>query len=1845
MKKLSRVSILLMALTTSSVIGGFYNANFDHEIKSVSNEIEPVETEFGSDDIYLNITSVMFEETNDLHITLKYTIQTYDGTTVDETFISNEIFGAELLIMENGSTDFYGEGMVENIYLDPYVLVPEENSDLGNGEIYNLDLNDRDEIGNDRYDRGATYDAYIVWHEYDTGNDVLYNTSPRPFTTPVSDFPGYTMNTVLSGATQSIIYFEVVYDEELIVSDYDVESFFKNLRLTWNNKIGEFNSDVMDDIIGDPYAYENIWLDWDSDNHKFRYYVIVDDVDTGSYEATYAFQYNSTNYGTNKLVTNFDSPEVYSAGNLYKNNPVVDFTTYTEDEIPDHVLNDLADYERVYIKPTVDYNNQWIIDANGKGIDLSAIPNEQKKQLELNAANAILDINISDIKTVGGDEVKDCQITNDVVVNDYGQDLDPIIIDGLTPGTDYTAKMTTTLNNELFVDPIIEQTLSFSTPDTLSPPVLTYTGDDDLDSTAGENWSSDVLHFNLQPGTGWVFGDDLIKPEDLFDWGFIQIWYLDDEGYPQMTEIDFDEDQLRKIKQGDNELKLNNLQSNEMYEFSYNLGYSSEASGLFNTTYVNGSGFFSTRNKVVAPKVDFVGATKDPSDLTKTKLQFNISDPNLDGVLHHTESPDVVDPLTLTEIAESLSITEIYEMEDDGVGGYKLTPADYIEADSIGKGNLVWDSENYITLSNVKPDTNYQFTATLDYNDIATNVDHGWVSDLDNDGVQVITAEFGVGEKYSSFKNEVVITTEPFELTNSDKWQIGFDITAPIGDPSKGEPGVMVDEIDSEVHYYVSEFGGANIVKDGIITQSDWDTTSGVAKYSVVVDNLKPNTSYQIYTESTFDSTYSYGINEASENFTTGLNSSFSNSLIEAEFGFTESDLIETNNRYSDVYVDVKLKDNYLESIPENDKDDIQDMINGYQYIELIDPDGNIISQNTSLPTTTQNRMFTLEGDYKPGSTLSGYEIRIINDSSSYEESAETCSIPSFTLPYLNPTEVSFENEVISATKVDYDLKFTNYNNINDASIYIYEDLTPGVKGHGAGTRVYNEKINPYWFNDSVGAVGYDKVYKTNIEEGQLKSKTNYEIVVEGTYKDVVEENAFSMTDDTYFYHEFTTIDKGVAKFNKKSVTSTVDSITLNYSWRDNNHENEMIDYVDFTLYSVHDDGIIATESKSINDDSGDWFVTFSNLEAGIDYRIEWNVVYKDTSYNTSSEAFINTKDKYNGFSSAIELSKETENSVKVKYDYSGLNKVENRENAAVTDISLRLIDNELPSDSNMIAETDDFVNTLEEGSSLVEYVIEDENIKPEHSYSLVEDVTFSTYDYDNITDEKIYDTRTQAVNIDIIYDDSKFESSLEMIDDNTLKVDVRLDDVDQFIKNEQSIQLTLLSEGKPVDFILNDILYYDNSTFNLTYKNLMPYIIEEESTEDSILFEFILNGVTVGEGKEIELIANYNNKSFGSTVMQDKKPLVDANSMKALERFEYGSGYFVYSISIDADDSVDLENDISFTKSNSTIIDENIRVLNEELLSSYELVDEYNPENLYIRVPSSYVKSTDWRDLSFMVNRNIIVGQEVRINWAAQKMYHISDFGKIPMPKEPLSFFQVLLIILLTILLVLIIWVIIYKLLKYYSRDKWYKYATDKADLHYDMHKENMLMYGWTHKYNEYESLNNMTIPQLREYAKMMDIPIPYKLNKKEMVEILSLLNETELSRINDYSEYEFIIEEKVRDKLIDEFQEDKNIPRWMRRRYQYFTDRQNRMHSEDYKKSFKDWFADFYELFDKWFIKGTDWVLLAVGLKEKKVTKVNPEDYDWEQHSTELELVHEGEISDTEEISTVTSGGDSND
>ncbi len=1793
MRRIGKASLLFLVLSTAVIGSNFCLSNF-HDESDFKTILASDNTKTNtSDKVYISVTNIMFQE--DLRVKVKYTIQANSGVVVDENFINETMYGTEFVTMKKGASDIEGPDVIERIPFNPIELVPGGSDSSGTATSESIQLN------NGLYDPESSYDGYIVWHEFnDDGsfNETIYQSNARTFTWPVSNFPTYSLKIEAEGAQQSLVSFEVNYDETLtpeIIGDNVTGYFFSTLRFTWENDVETVVFSADSYFNGTTNVYQNVWLDWDQDNHKFTYYILIDDLSNVEHDVVYQFIYNSDHFGSPQTIDNKDFPLKVHAGNKYINLPKIDFTYDT----PEDPVN-LSDYQKVDLNFVVRENEIWETKYNEVMSSLGYDTN----YLELAPINSMSTITVENILSESGehpDGVADSFNTEQIT--QYGQVTEPLEITGLDPATTYTADAILNLNSNIFNVDSVTLPIVFSTLDTVNPPQMTYIGDEDLDASDFTNWSRDVLKFNLAPGD-WTFNNDLIMPGELFEMGELT-FFIDGEEYETIT---LSRDLLSTLKEGENQINTINLGvdliADTNYTFELNLEYTSKAKGLFNVGYhPTIAGSFSTRPQIIVPTLRFSGMDLVGDDKTSIDLNYQIIDDakQLTG--------DNSDPLSLAQTFETLEIVDFREVTDDGL--IEDENIDY--TDKLDSSELLLSSEgdNTLRVSGLKGDTTYEFTTVLTFNETANSEKNtGWVP-YDEDGQIAITKRVSTDTKFKSFDVEA---TEISTVKNDGEptWTSLIEVRAPIGDESVS--GIGTPNAGINVSYELQEIGGEGYQISDAISKDDLqtDTVTNEYYYQIEFGNLKPSTTYKFSTKTSYDSSVITTINDSSVIISTGKNDGYSNDMFTSEWGVRDMNVVEENNAYSDIYVSLSLKPEYANN---------QEFIEGYDSIQLIDPYGKVIYTNYEPLPNTLTPTLWLDGSFLPKSTLDGYSINIVNNENT-NDSGESFLLPKLELEGLAEPYVD-DNAVINAypTSVDATLNFKNYNNILSASY--------AIKNIDSGELVWESNENSNLFNEKDSG---DLEVEISTPEGLLEAETNYELSVNINFKDVVESDIGSSI-KTF---SFKTTPKNTIT-PEFSITPSYEAVKVNYSWEGNDADTYQLNEISANIYSSQDGyttPIAEDKIIDVNSVSGNGDFEFLGLQSGLQYRVILEMSYDGLAEVVTQSINTTTLTKNKTFNSSFEMGKETENSIIVEYKYEGLTTKETTNNAAVKSIKFNLYEGETAIGEPLMGSEVNLDSLSYSGSKT--FIINDpELIKPNNIYTLEEEVTYTSFSgWDSITNEPNYDVIKKSETTKIEYDKSIVSSTLEFIDDNKLNATITIDDMDEFKFTDTSIEVSLVSNGSPISFVLDGKSRVANQ-LKLDYLSLYPYA-SSESTDDKFVYEFELDGIYVPEGDSVELELYYNKQYSGSVAQQTNSPKVDPNSLKALSRYEYSNNYYVYELYVDSDESVDLNSDLSFTKKSSMELQSSeVATIDKTLLSGVGIT--YNEDNLYLKVDKSITRN-DWRDLSFMKYRYMVVDNHSKsiVNFETQSAYYINGFDMIPLPKQPLTFGQVLLIIIFSILLFIFIWFVIYKILKYYDRNKWYDYAQKKAKAYYFMHSKNMTMYAWSHKFNEYESLSNMSVDQLKKYAKKINIPIPYKATKKELVNTLSLLTMTEIARIEEYTNYKIEISEKIREDLLNEFKNDKKESKWMKKRFEYTIDKIQRMQEEDYKKTSKDIFVSVYASFDKAFISFTDWVLNLINLKKKPKKNVEVKDHEWD--------THEGESTE-KEFNKKTKGGDLND
>ncbi len=1816
MKKINKISSLILALMATTIGGNFFVSN----INSVNDEVyldgdnSRYLPEVNSDLVYISINNVFFND--DLSIKMKYTVQSNTSEDISLDYLNDNLYGQKLVIT-NSSDD----SVVEEIPFNWEDSTPE---DITSGGVYTTgDIN----LNETLFTKGNAYDAYIHWHEWSSDDNFWYKTGGRTFTYPVAEFPKKSLSKVHEGATQALVSFSIDYDDSLTgIAEYDPSFFFKTLRFAWQTTEEDLSINNVLDVINETnHAYENIWLEWDSLNTSFDYYILLSDQDQYKKPISYTFQYNSDNFSTNELVTD---EIMVSGGNKYTKLPTITYDWYQSP-----TLQYYEDFTTVFFDFTINANDDWLMayDWINSKMDPSYVDN-----FELNPDNAISGMEVESVKNSEGVEVN--FEADDIIVSgkEYGEKLDTIAISGLKPGNQYNANVVLYLNEDIFSETQVNINIPFQTPDTIQVPYLNFVGYEIPTDNVEDSWTKAILEFDLQSPSGWDFSNDFIQPYDLYESGVITFTNVDDGS---QISSDIEPTKLGGISEGQNFLdtstlsSVQKLESGTNYKFDLELTFTERAHGLFGEDKTTQSIYgkeFSTRDREFMPTVNFVGYELFPTDKTQAFLNFEIINPN--------ENPlDVDSVLNINEFFTELDVTEIYEVDE--VTGDRVV-ANYVTSEKVTTFVEGAGPNNQILLKGLKPEKEYEMSVHLSIDPKAIDSDYGW---LVNEEISWDNIILNSSSKYDGF---------PIEITSGDvatksssgngSWEYELNIKMPEG--SDLDSGYLTPNADVRIYYSViDKNNGEYYISDTQIDSIILDG-SGNAIGKVLIEGLKPNNQYKIDVWAEWNDDILVNIVPDNKIINTGFNEGLSNTDISVDW-VIDDEMLETYNSYEGISLEASYN-----AAPS------QEELDSYESLSILDPMGGTVGLtyekigDVGIP----NIIYTFDESFMPGETLSGYKYKINNKNYS-EDSGVEVLLPSIDLGLLSPSTseiTSIGGTYVQATYINIAFDISNYNNINELKITILDS---------SENEVWTDSYSRSYFdvNDP-----NSKIFSFRTPKGLLLPETKYNVRLEASYIDGVDKSSLIDSNGNGLYEyqlktfgddfvadtngevTFTTKAQDKATIVKEQETqSTIHSISQGYSWDGNTQESMMIESVTANVYSPENPTLILdTQTKSVAGENGEDSIVFDGLNSSTTYRVEYIVDYSDGTQIIDSSSFISTKQKNNNFKSIYNLTQTSEESFEIRYKYENINTKPSYNNSAVTGIKYELYEGDaaIGSDKFLIKELDssELVDTTTDYISINVNntdILGLPQISVGEQYTIKETIIYDEYyigwESDGSTPtEKIYLTDESSETISLVFDDSQILPSIEFINDNKLEIEIRVDKPNQFYDGNE-ISIALLTEGSFLNFIFNGEPTKAMGE-NYSSTDLEKYIVDELEGE-YVVYKFIIEGVYVPKGNEVVLQVGYNNTDYIEKVTQEVDSKINPNSMKTIHRYEYLSPYYLYEIDIEASEEIDLVNDIKFTKQGSTNLElTDIEVVGEEDATSLGV--EYDSTHLYLKVWNNIIDSdiNDWRDLSFLVGRYIIVTDSAKALIPNSSYYLIDDFDLIKIPLTfKQKFIRVILILLFIILLILIIWIIIYKIFMYHRKEKWYQYSLAKANGYYKMHRHNMEMYGWAHKYNEYESLRNMTIPQLREYAKKMHLPIPYRMNKRQMVDTLSLLTETEIARIHDFTEYEIEISNRVREELLDEFQSDKNEKKWMKRRFKYSIDRAKRMQEEDYSKTFTDKLVDLYGLLDKLFVGFTDTLLISLNIKKVHKANVKVEEHEWDDHS-ESDSMDEGIIDVSEEL-----------
>ncbi len=570
---------------------------------------------------------------------------------------------------------------------------------------------------------------------------------------------------------------------------------------------------------------------------------------------------------------------------------------------------------------------------------------------------------------------------------------------------------------------------------------------------------------------------------------------------------------------------------------------------------------------------------------------------------------------------------------------------------------------------------------------------------------------------------------------------------------------------------------------------------------------------------------------------------------------------------------------------------------------------------------------------------------------------------------------------------------------------------------------------------------------------------------------------------------------------------------------------------------------------------------TFITQETEEEYAISY--LLDSESQGTSFKQL--TKEKQSIFLDDISLFDANEDSIQIEYQWTNRD-VTSDVHKAVTDHRLRLYSGSIVDSNKLLLETGNLVDVMPgESSDKVIFEVNDGDIDingnaidiaPTFNFTVESYVTYDTYPQnsrDEFEQESVssltFIVPWNKTEISVDREESKF------VDNDSILIDFNMRNATAFKLDPNSyVDLFITdSEGNLIDFIYEGNKIEAGDGLSLTYTDISAMITTEENlSEDTIDFEIQIDGVPTRYQDHLTLFYSVNVNNIDGTITeyadniqfvngsdQSKVPYVDAGNMGVLNRVEMlGGEEYYYELQVAGNHAINSYTDVVISEVNTpNSVATGIEVLDEvQVNAAAEL--EYKEYNLYISVESSLLApGTEYNDLSFLVGRYIGVNASnlefTTAKWSRASVpdwndydwFEIGGFVWLYPPKTPAQIFLefliwVLIAILIAIIVGSIIGFIYYIFRITFSNKKWYPIVETIANEKFAVFTDYVERYGWTQKFQEYADLSEKNIHELREYALKMNIPITFEMNRKELLQTVSLLTDEEIADFETFSD-----------------------------------------------------------------------------------------------------------------------------
>ncbi len=578
--------------------------------------------------------------------------------------------------------------------------------------------------------------------------------------------------------------------------------------------------------------------------------------------------------------------------------------------------------------------------------------------------------------------------------------------------------------------------------------------------------------------------------------------------------------------------------------------------------------------------------------------------------------------------------------------------------------------------------------------------------------------------------------------------------------------------------------------------------------------------------------------------------------------------------------------------------------------------------------------------------------------------------------------------------------------------------------------------------------------------------------------------------------------------------------------------------------------------------------LTFTTEEASVGELDLSTIMSNIDEFNS----IVHTLEKGNNFydNFTVDYDNMTEETFSFSYDWHEKETTET-EMKNVTSHYISIYDGEVAAEENLI-NTIDITDTSKDGESVPtkeqdlngdgmwtlsndpeqsEIDMGDVPIGPNSKFTLTSTTVYDTY-FDT-TRQQEYEVHTTE-DISVTYANTEIATSSEFVDNDSIKIDVTLSDATAFfIASSNTINITVEKDGEDVGFTYDGIDYDENGLTLETYQiqELDNLVIDD--TTKTATFSIQIDAVYTEYDDTVKINSSVKTQigeRFGgpeivkNKVDQNETLWFKSSEMGVLERVTLDTfdskGDYLYELDVETNYNISEFDDIFISEfGNSQSKSTEITVLNGggkyNLEQYFGTVDD---SNLYLWVDDSAVpEDAGFNDLTFLM------GRYVSIDWTTihnaedtskagkaattYDSFKIQGFTWIWPPMTVGEFFGLLFFWIFIIVLILALIAGTgaggYYAYRYsFSNKRWYPIVDQIAKEKFAVFTDYADQFGWSHKFQEYEDIQEKSLDELREYALKMNIPITWDMTRDKLVQICSLLTEEEVEQYETFIDAE---------------------------------------------------------------------------------------------------------------------------